>query len=235
MKKPASNQKPTPAPAMPAAELKVPVPSILKRLARLTPAEAMAQALSDLLGPPKNGMEGRAGLMSGLGLDIGLPVPVWAKEASRRFWSCCGLEFNAVNESGLTSAQLGLLAGLGEQPPQDLPTKLAKDSSDMVVFLKDVANKHGSPKEASEFFAARAHSGKTVEKMAQLPQRAKVFLCIAVAWKDVQGFQSAGELHRWLLDNKAILPQTDSADTRKVCREIGLDLREKAGRPPRKK
>jgi hypothetical protein len=42
------------------------------------------------------------------------------------------------------------------------------------------------------------------------------------------------QLHSWLVAGKMIQPQTDSADTRKVCRLIGLKFPSKPGRPAKK-
>lgn len=221
--------KPSAKPTEP-SKLQVAVPPTLDKLAQLP----ISETVNHLLGPPKQGMAARAGFFSGLGIDLGLPLPHWVKEASRRGWKSCGFDFDFQSEEGLP-AVLGTMAGLATCSPPDCPPEHASLASDIGGFLVDVAAKHGSKEEAAEFFTARAGAGAILRRLENIPQRAKVFLCIAAGWQTVEKFESAGELHLWLWKQKVILPQTSDAETRKVCRMIGLRLREKAGRPEKQK
>lgn len=193
------------------------------------------QIVSTILPNVKN-FEGLAALIPGA--DAGIPVPHWAKNAAKRFWESIGLEILPGNED-YSPSMLGKLTGVvehsGKFKDERLNSaKLQEIGRSFQRHAKEEAA-NAAPSVAKEFFDGRASYEKTEDKMRNLPQRAKVFLFIAVAWPMVQKFSSAGAMYRWLLKQRVIAHGTDAAEVRTICRLIDFNPRDKAGRPAKEK
>jgi len=203
------------------------------------PHEFITELFPKLKGAKSNeinyAVQAISGLVAGFSLNnLDAQIPEWVKNASTK---CLAgfLEIDIPNlESGKYS-EIGKMLGLIQNTPlKDAPSKLSDAAKELVQFFRIEAAK-SSAKDAKEFFAGFEIAEKRQSQNANPAQRTKVYAVIAIAWREVEKFQSAGELHRWLLEHKVILPQTDAAETRTICRNIGLRFCDKAGRPPKKK
>ncbi len=89
-------------------------------------------------------------------------------------------------------------------------------------------------KEAAGFFAGLRDGEKRLQDMPELAkviQRVKAFQTIAADWRKVQCFKSTAQLHDWLLNKGVIDDATDSRETRKLCKMIGLLYQNKWRKP----
>jgi hypothetical protein len=218
-------------PILPALEKAAPVdlPESFKQLEGKTGSE-----LIQFFSPKLKNVHALAGVGSGMGFEVGTAVPEWARRASGKFYEAIGLKIQNPNEVD-DFEMMGLVLGLVEADP-----KLAtKDTSPAFKeFLNDFCNfakshaVNADPKQGKQFADARLESHERMLKIRQLPQRTKVYIVLSALWPIVQQFNSYAELHRFLLDMNIIVPTTDSSETRKVCREIGIPIEGKPGRPP---
>jgi hypothetical protein len=180
-------------------------------------------------------IEAFTGIFSGIpGFNLGVQVPDWVVQSSKKYFEGLGLDFAKINADDIM--ENGKLLGLMETVlvGESLP-ELKEAATDFVPYVKAEAAK-ASPKDAVKFFTGVESAEKTTAKMKQPTQRAIVFLMIAAAWREVEKFNSAGELHRWLDEKGVFLSnKTEPAETRKICRLIGLQLRNKTGRPSKTK
>lgn len=180
-----------------------------------------------------------AGLFWGCRLDFGVVLPDWTKQASKLFWQSTGIDFlfGKTHEppqtlGDLQPRDLGKIVGLIELAfQQNCPKTSAEQAGSLLAENMKLAAANFPPDEAKQFFDGRASAKNIAAKMEALSQRAKVFLFIAVAWRQVENMPSAGRLHRWLVEHDLIARATDPAETRAVCRMIGFHPRNKAGRP----
>lgn len=175
-------------------------------------------------------LERRAGFLSGLGVDLGVVVPDWAREASKRFFAGMGIELATEQNP----KEFGKMLGLMERAKAENYSAQFPWLDSLIEWLRAEGAK-AEPEQAKAFFAGRAAALAIVSRVEQPNVRAKVFASIAARWRDISRLKSTGELHRWLIEKKIILPATDAAETRKVCRVIGLHFRKKAGKPPKRK
>ena len=211
------------------AEMKSKSP--MEQIAAVMPIFASNLAADDSLK-----MDKMAALLSGIELDLGVPIPFWAKTASKKFWEATGFDFlaNLQDKNGeLSLSDIGKTVELMELMPKTIsPTKPEQAMQALVKYVKADALNLPAVKNM-EFASGRMNVVKKIERGNNLTQRAKIYIMIAITWREIENFKSAGQLHNWLLKNGIIVPSTDPAETRKVCRLIGLKLREKAGRPPK--
>ena len=202
-----------------------------------TQLEMMAAVLPQLKSVLESGdsaqKEALAGLIAGFGIDLGVELPEWVKAASTKFMESLGLDFLSASNAP-ESEDFGKLVGLAERSLINTDSLEVQEKAilEFTKFAKSEAANE-SAEESKRFFDGRAKAPKILEKAEFMPQRAKVFFVIAVTWREIQKLESAGQLHRWLIDQKVIVSGTDSAETRKVCKIIGLKLCGNAGRPPR--
>jgi hypothetical protein len=91
-----------------------------------------------------------------------------------------------------------------------------------------------STDDAAEFFAGVRDGEKRLREMperAKAAQRIKVFQVIAFDWRNVECFKSSSQLHEWLLEKGVVDDATDSRETRKLCKMIGLSYQNKWRKP----
>jgi hypothetical protein len=91
-----------------------------------------------------------------------------------------------------------------------------------------------SSDDAADFFAGVRDGEERLREMperAKTFQRVKAFQAIAADWRKAQFFESSSQLHDWLLKKGAIVSATDSRETRKVCKMIGLLYQNKWRKP----
>ena len=173
-------------------------------------------------------LAGFAGTFSGLGLDLGVPVPEWAKAASKEFWKGMGFDFLTVFKSHIW--QIGKLVGLVDHAHKnDKPSKPEQAAFAFAQHTKaEVVN--ASPDELLEFAKARKDSAKIFEKAQGMSQRTIIFGIIAAGWREVEKFESSKDFYYWLMTLKnsdgpyTLARATDSREIRKICNRIGLQF-----------
>ena len=174
-----------------------------------------------------------APLMSLHGFDPGFHVPEWAKKSAQIGMEMMGFEINQTTEN-LTSPAFGKMVGFIEAAPpmkdERLKSARAARVKDYVCKIAKEEASNAAPEKSKQFFNARAKGAIDVSQISFMPQRAKAFLFISIAWQVIPELKSAAELHRLLIHVKALSANTDPAETRKLCRIIGLQLKGKAGR-----
>jgi hypothetical protein len=186
--------------------------------------------------PSAKNLEAISALCAGLGVDLGIDAPNWAKVAAQKFFEA--ISVNSVDDISIP-ALTGQLAGLVELVPPSKNSGLKSEA--LAQFAKDFCQNskaeaaNASTEYAKAFFNARADAGKVLQKIKSLPQRVKVYIIIAAMWPLIAELGSAAKLHTWLIKGRFILPNTDAADTRTVCRSIGLKFASKPGRPRKRK
>jgi hypothetical protein len=88
--------------------------------------------------------------------------------------------------------------------------------------------------EAADYYTGLRDGEKRLREMpekANAFQRVKAFRAIAAGWREAEKFESSSQLHDWLLRNGAIVTATDSRETRKICKMIGLEYQNKWRKP----
>jgi hypothetical protein len=195
----------------------------LQMLATMFPKFAEALANQDI-----KHIEGTAGIFSGFRLDLGVPIPEWAKAASRKFWDGMGFEFLTTFEG--QASQIGKLVGLGDIiPKNDDPSKIERTLEAFSHQAKKEAV-NASPEEHFEFAKGRKEAPKIIEKIQGVSQRTKIYAIIAGGWREVEKFESTEDLYLWLMTLKntdaaaeyTIARNTKSREIRKICNRIGL-------------
>lgn len=234
---------PLPPPATSKGEGTTPGLEFFAEINNKTHAEIVAAASPKLTEYQAAGnneaIESIAGLFWGSGIDLGVLLPDWTKAASKLFWQSTGMGFLFDQANGtprtlgdMQPRDLGKFVGIMEFAfQQKSPEKNAEQATNILTEQIKAAAANCPPDEAKQFFDGRASAKNIAAKMENLSQRAKVFLFIAGAWRQVEKMPSAGELHRWLVEHDLIARTTDPAETRAVCRMIGFNPRSEAGRP----
>ena len=231
-RKPAGASVPPNSPA-------VKIPAIFKKYEGKNPDDVIREIISKVTSNNEDATKALAGVFLGMG-DIGLAAPEWVKRASQKMLEGTGLDFMAKMGSDIElvqfSREMGKAVGVAEKllkNPKPISSKIGamgkKFAAPFVKFSKSVASE-AEPRESEAFFSGRNESEKLIEIMRQPPQRAKIYLLIALCWQQIQKFNSTGEFHKWLLSLKKpdgtnlIAPGTDSREIRKICQSIGLEF-----------
>jgi hypothetical protein len=179
-----------------------------------------------------------AGLVSGMGVKLGVEVPPWAAKASERFFESCKLGFIGKTDE-VTPKQVGTMVGLWDGPVPDkgmFPEILT--ALDIACKLARTSINDDPPVVARDFHAGRMEAEKIGGIMEELPQRTKIYMLLAINWRKVAGFKSTTQLWEWLLSlenngAKVIAPSTDSREIRTVCQMIGLRYKSPFGKTPK--
>ncbi|MEK7781410.1 MAG: hypothetical protein AAB370_07910 [Verrucomicrobiota bacterium] len=225
-KKNQSNRPPEKYPEI--AEEKIPIG--LEFIAGKGPMEAMQAAIPNA----EINFAALAPFIALQGFDFGFQVPEWAKEAARNALGILKIEPLDMN-GAFASAAVGQMVGFVESAPPPKDKRLASDKLKRVqehfcqTAKTEAANANAAV--SKKFFDARAKGPNVIQRLGSIPQRGKAFFFIAITWQKIATFESGGELHRWLIKNKAIRPGTDAAETRAMCRLIGYPLKKTPGRP----
>jgi hypothetical protein len=187
---------------------------------------------------PRANIEAIAPVFCGLGFDLGIPVPEWAKKASKQFWKYF---FGNKFDANLTS-DFGVLAGMvdhlpvGKEPSPENPFMNLLPAM-MEQFEKQIRTL--SPKETADYYVGRAKADGVIEKVKnpdylKMVKRAPIYLVIAAGWKMFESFESQAEAERWLRSQKIIGDNVDSREIRAVFSNVGLRYRGQ-GRPKKPK
>jgi hypothetical protein len=189
-------------------------------------------------------VDGTGGLVYGFIGEIGIPIPEFAKRASRQFWkNYLGKDFNPqenFKDAGVVSRLLELIGGDSNLKPESkLGKKVLPAAIPMAGILEKIA-RNESAGETAKFYAGRAHAEKVWEKLQnknylKMIKRAPLYIVLATAWREFEKFKSQAEAERWLRDQKVIGEKFDSSEVRAVFRLIGLRYGSRQGRPKKAK
>jgi len=178
----------------------------------------------------QNAIDAFAGLLWGLGLDLGASLPEWVKSASEKFWQFSGMNFLKNLENNKPADFGSLLELINLQPiNKNLPPEQAQVIDNIGHLIKS-ESANLSAVELKQFADARVAAPKIINKLKNPTDRTMIFIIIACAWREIEKLGSHAKTHQWLLDHKIISSNTDRAETAKFFREINLP-KGKAGRP----
>jgi len=169
-------------------------------------------------------------------------LPDWARKAWQEFWRSLALFPDAkhASEAKQTGHSLGLLAGL---PSDSLkgPLDLARLHELLLQTIPGIRSEAAQlpHEDAADFFNAQRAGHRRAAQLQQISQRTKIYLLIALAWREVATLKSTSELYQWLCSvgkkgQPLIAAGTDSRDIRYVCKRIGLRYGSRGGRPRKK-
>ena len=207
----------------------------LEQLEGRTPTEVM-QALV-----PNIKIEIIAGLLIGVGVDLGIVLPDWAKEASVQFWKYfVGKDFDPLHAPKDLGVLIGLIEGIAKRWPSENTGANGYESwirSLLPAFLDSVrkGEQDLSPEEAAAYYSGRARSVVVVERVTdasylKMLKRAPIYLAVALLWERFTPLTSQAEAERWLRSEKVIAEDVDSREVRAAFTVIGLKYRG-PGRP----
>lgn len=208
------------------------IPAELQIFAGKTPAQMFACSYT-----PEQ-VEKLAAMMVGIGFDIGIPLPEFARAASKQFWKYYfGNNFNP-NNSIKDFGQMTKLFDLANELPKSGEKKPFDELllKALPVFVQMITKGiEGLPdEEKANYFAGRAKGKRVIEKLdsdyLKMVKRAPIYLLIAAAWRIFEAFKSQAEAERWMRANKIIGRNFESSEIRAVFRQIGLRYRGQ-GRP----
>jgi hypothetical protein len=207
---------------------------LLGQLEKLSPMQALTMAHPEVAEicnsqNPEAATALFAGLFSGVGINLGVSIPEWAKKASQKGWQAWGIDFFKELQTP-TPDSVGKLVELANIIQQSAAPNLGEQI--LVTLSNYIKSNIGelSAEELKKYAEGRLATPKMVEKAKNPSERALVFMSIAVHWQEVEKLGSHAKTHQWLLDNRIISPLTDRAETSKFFREIDLP-KGKAGRP----
>lgn len=202
----------------------------------VSPAKAIAALFPKAAAKPE-AWAALAGFFAGIGIDLGEPVPEWAKQASKRFWDATAMSFAGKTPADLTPEEVGKLVGLWETTPQDeavqsVASQFLQAMDSFCQSIKKAIN-DDPPEVARDFHSGRAKAVKVADKASNLQVRSQIFLFIACGWRTVETFKGQAELWRWLTKkdeaDKSMVNEFAYADPmrelRTVCKLIGLTFR----------
>jgi hypothetical protein len=211
------------------------IPKGLERLAGKTPAQLFAEN-----GIPLEKAERFAGVFSVFGLDFGLPIPEFAKQASKQFWkNYVGNDFNpkeSVEDFGVLSRLIEFFSKeLAPLTPKTEIQKTAMTISQPILNLSGEATRDLPPEDAVKFHKGRVRGDIVIEKLnnhdyLKMVKRAPIYLMISSEWRKFEQFNNLGEAERWLRSGKIIGENVDSSEVRAIFRIVRLRYRGR-GRP----
>ena len=217
------------------------IPVEFKQIEGKTPEEILQTMLPHLR------IETIAALMSGIGFELPVPIPEWAKNASRqlmKYYFPNRLNpFDSIKDAGV-------LAGLAERIQNETANRPKTGPTPEYAKLLNAIGKHGldylekdarakSPDETAQFYAGRANAMRVFEKMSNpqyltMQKRAPIYFCICILWQQFEKFKSGAEAERWMRANKVIGETVHSREVAAVFKLVGLHYRG-PGRPQKEK
>lgn len=213
-------------------ETRIETPAGLELFSETTPAEMLKGVFPE-------GFDAVAGFASGLGIDYGIEIPEWAKQASRQFFKYFfGADFQPLE----TFYDMGMIAGLIElRIKHPIPPRFSKVSGFIKMFpillpLLETKVRGASPQETADFYTGRARAGMVFEKWQdpeylKMVKVAPIYAAVAAGWKCFQQIDSYADAEDFLRFQKTIGSEVDSRECRAVFKRIGFP----AGKPGRPK
>ncbi len=202
-----------------------------ERIEAMPPEEKLKSLFPQLDGldneKKRAALEALAAIFYGGGMDLGFPLPDWAKAASVKFWesfaggSIAEKMENENEGAGFFLEIINMLLASERKPEWgDAAQSLADLEKNKLVDLP--------AEQFSEVAKARLKAKDQMEKNPS--ERIIVYLTIAVSWRQIEALGGQIKVHQWLLENKIISPRTSFAESSKWFRKIGLPTG-KRGRP----
>jgi len=173
----------------PPAEILGEVPPEMEAMVKLfskTPIEALTEMF------PNANQGALDGFVAGLLPEPSAEIPVWAREASRRFWEASGIGLlgGFAPENNFAT---GAVIGLADDTPKEEYAKHGIPITELSKMIKeDAAN--APVDESKQFFDGRANAIVIDAKLAALQQRSKIYMTIALGWQDVRELKSVRAL-----------------------------------------
>ena len=168
---------------------------------------------------PGEKLDALAGAMSGF-VDIGVPLPEWAKKASIQFWKhYIGTKplrpFESVEDFGVMVVMVEKIAqGQYPQPQPVVPqSKFEKFFINIAKKLISVLTKKIISKlshtEKAQFHTGCSRGEEVLAKLqntnhTNMTPLADVYLAVCVAWRKVESFETHAERIHWLKANKVV-------------------------------
>lgn len=199
-----------------------------------------AQFFGEYLSPGQ--LEALAGIMFGL-VDIGVPIPEWAKRASRQFWKFyVRRQLDPMQSAEDAGVIHRVIEHFAQQPAPQPQSTLEK----RIMLAAMPAAKPGSeemqkaalllpPEEAAKFFAGRARAEKIIEKLQnpdylKMVKLAPIYSAVAIRWKQFLTYSTHADREKWLRDEKVIGENVSSREVYQAFARIELPGAER-GRP----
>jgi hypothetical protein len=181
------------------------IPAIFKPFVGKTPAQFLEKYIA------REKLEALAGAMFGF-TDIGVAIPEWAKKSSIQFWkNYVGNKpldpFKSAEDFGVFVKMLELYMQGDFVEPVKTPSKLEKFLSGIAgrvysIVMKKIVSDF-SDEENLQFYTGCVRAKQIIEKMKNpnyldMIRRAKAYLIIATAWRQIEGFKTNAEREKWL-------------------------------------
>ncbi len=216
------------------AKLLAEIPAELKMFVTNTPAELLGKYFT------QEQAEKMAGMMSGMGYEVGIDVPEFARNASKEFWKYFYRSgFNPVASQRDFGTLTKSLDAAGQVPSRRKKTDFEISMLRVLPVLFPLWEKELAAlpdEEKAEYYAGRVEGKKVINKFnadyIRMVKRARIYLFISMLWRLFEEFKSMAEAGRFLRECKIINDKVSSDEVRAVFRQIGLRYRG-PGRPKR--
>jgi hypothetical protein len=182
-------------------------------------------------------------LMCGLGVDMKMAIPDWAKKASRQFWKYYfGRELDlakSVEDRGaFTRCMEAITRDIeGQQPtePQHPFVAFIRTFGNPLVNALEKEARNKPPKAPAKFYVGRVRGEEAFEKIRnpeylKMVKRAPIYFSLCTHWQKFKTFTSHAEAERWLRAEKIIDSKVNSREVSAVFTGVGLPSRG-PGRP----
>ncbi len=203
---------------------------IFQQMQHLSPVELMKITLPEIAealdSEPKKGAY--AGVFWGLGLDMGVPLPDFAKLASERAWQAMKLDFlpSLTTDPG-AAGKLVELANLAPQIGNPKPMDQAMNN--LIGYIKTESG-NLSVEEQEKYVMGRKAAQKIIKSLDEKAtnERVLALFCIARNWREVEQLGSRNKTFKWLKEQKTphgrllLSPRTGWDEVKDWLAEINL-------------
>ena len=218
---------------------------VLAQMKDLSPLQQMAAvfpkfAATQKTEKAKEAAEMFAGFFWGMGIDLGVPLPEWAKAASEKAVQALGFGFIRDLQSGQPAAFGKLVEIANLSPKNDNQTPLENTCWNLIQLIKtESGNLPGE--EFGQYADGRKAAPKIIEKIKNPKGKERVLALgtIASSWREVEKLGSRTKTYKWLKACRTpqgellLSPYTEWDEVKGWLAEINLP-KGKAGRPTNK-
>jgi len=172
-----------------------------------------------------------AALFSGSGIDFGVIVPEWAKQAAKHYLASRQWTQFQKPLTNLTPNEAGKFVGLWELSPKakNEPPEITMMIEAYCKAMKE-ATTDADPDDCIAFHTGRKDAQKIIEKAGDASERSTAFGSITNNWPKIEKLGSRIKTYKWLKDNSVISAYTEWDEVKKWLAEINLP-KGKAGAP----
>lgn len=190
---------------------------------------------------PEVVVERMAGFISGFGLEIGVELPEWVRNASKQFWKNYFPESfrptESVKDFGVLSKFLEEYAKHGTKNKQTHPIEklMVRVAKSLWSFLMQRVISTFNDQENSDYYAGRVFADEIIKRLddpnyLQMVKLAKLYMVVSVAWRKIESFATHAERERWLRSEEVIGESVTSREVYQAFDRIGLPAARR-GRP----